>query len=110
MSGVKGRSGRLPNLEQRTINELFRFSSATLFHALRDPNYSREHKVEIAARIVLKRMPTKVEGGEGLTNNLLLLFAAQSVPKNELEAKLAVLTGKKVALPPEQIEVKEDIA
>lgn len=65
MAGVKGRSGRKPGLDDKTIQQVCRMSVANVIRAFRSKTVSMEFKAELGKHFILRSMPQRVEGGEG---------------------------------------------
>lgn len=62
MAGVKGRSGRRPGFDDKTVQFISRQSAFYIFAAFRAPEekYSFEKKVELAKTLVVRMLPQNV--------------------------------------------------
>lgn len=62
MAGVKGRSGRRPGLDDKTVQTISRLSAFYILHAFRAPEekFSYEKKVELAKTLVVRMLPQNV--------------------------------------------------
>lgn len=86
---AKGKAGRKPYLEDKTIQELCRLSASTVFHALRctDPTiFSFEKKAELAKHFVLRAMPQKIESDGSFAPKTIVLCRNDKALK-EIESR-----------------------
>jgi len=62
MAGVKGRSGRRPGLDDKTVQFISRQSAFYILSAFRAPEekFSYEKKVELAKTLVVRMLPQNV--------------------------------------------------
>lgn len=77
MAGVKGRSGRRPYLQNKTLEQICRMSASSVLHALRcrDENiFPYEKRVELAKHFVLKAMPNVIESDGSLAPKTIVLI------------------------------------
>ena len=71
MAGVKGRSGRRSHLEDKTAEEILTLSAKTIREALSPMpsglyELDLQTRAEIASKIYVKAMPTKIDPDSGL--------------------------------------------
>lgn len=80
MAGVKGRSGRRPYLQEKTIEQICRMSALAIYHALRSPDseISKEKKAELGKHFVLRVMPQKIESDGSLAPKTVVIIRAES--------------------------------
>ena len=99
MAGIKGRSGRKGWQWEIAHKKVFELSSSVLIRAFNAPDseVSLYQKAQLASPIFVRSMPQKIDAGD-LQNNLMLIFSGMSMPKPEIEAKLAILTGQQKQL------------
>lgn len=61
MAGIKGRSGRKPSLNEKSMEEILNLSSEILNRWLSNSEVPDEKKIPIVAQIMVKRIPAKLE-------------------------------------------------
>ena len=77
MAGVKGRSGRKPYLQEKTTEEILQLSAMTIIHALKDETLKLEFRADLASKIYIKAMPSRIEG-EGIADtNIVQVYIPQ---------------------------------
>ena len=89
--------GRKPMYDEIKRKRVIDLSQQTIIRALVAPDdiVPLVEKARIALPIVVRLIPQKIDvDTNGLQNNLMLLFAGSSMPKTEIESKLAILTGQ----------------
>lgn len=101
MSGVKGRSGRKAHLESKTITEIMRLSTATIFHALRSKELPLATRAEIATRFVLRVIPQQIEMDYKETSRTELLVKLDTISDDELKRIIDVGRHSRIEALPE---------